>query len=209
MGNKGSTLEGLATNEGTLPEPIRIRAPQTTPRPTGDYELEWARCTKAAQELWVSINKNRIRIAKLALEVCDIQHGGGNHWSGFKGVKTLKQFAEDSGVTYKTLHRYVEIYRKVYQNLEYAKWDDRNFGAANRTLNRIQSLKDVSKETVNNVYEEERNRKGSSSRLLTVLKLLKTVDNHLMKIEWDECNQEEVNEVTARLNKCFETYNAE
>jgi len=52
-------------------------------------------------------------LAYYALKVCEIKHGGYS-----KGVYTIKQYAEDIGMSAKTLQNWTLIYRRVFEHLD-------------------------------------------------------------------------------------------
>jgi len=181
-------------DKGILPEPLRDRSNRQSPRSGGDYDLEWKRCTEWARTLMLTINKQRIKIADLALSVCDIQHGGGNHWSGFKDVRTLKQFAKDSGMKYKTLSNWVQVRVRVMNHVG-DLWDDRNWGAATRTLDRLRG--NFAPEYVKKVYQTELDRKGSQHLAAQIIKDLRSVKNKLIGSGFNEAvvSPEEMGEI--------------
>lgn len=54
------------------------------------------------------------KIAKYAMTVCEIRHGG----SSIEKIYTLKDYALDIGMNYKTLQNNVQIYRNVIAKLD-------------------------------------------------------------------------------------------
>lgn len=74
-------------------------------------EEKWQSYISRAKRAVSDIAKARIDIADLAIEACDIIHGGGGHWSGHEGVYTLKRFSEDVGIPKKTLQNWVRVRR--------------------------------------------------------------------------------------------------
>lgn len=204
--------ENVVRIEGVLPEPKRDRYRDTrnTPRPHGDYELEWARCTEEARRLIQQINQNKIQVAKLATQVCDIQWGGGNHWSGHEGVKTLKEFAKEVAMQYKTLTRWVAVYRYVVLPLGEENVDMRNWSALLRAHKRIEQRKrrNRHKDDVKRIYEEEKGRCGSSSMAWNCIKTLTTVRNHFRKIDWENVDEEEQGQIGELLLEIAEKFDS-
>lgn len=76
----------------------------------------------------------RTRIVDLCLKCCDIDWGGGAHWSGHEGVYTARRFAKEIGFNYKTLMSYVRIKRHVIDRLETGEWDEKHYRFAHRAM---------------------------------------------------------------------------
>jgi hypothetical protein len=194
--------------EGVIGEPDRLRNTGNKPRPAGDYEIEWARCTEQAKHLWVQVNKAKLEIGRLACEVCQIQWGGGNHWSGFERVKTLMDFSRETGIAYKSLHRYASIYRRIFCNLPPGVWDDRNWNAAQRTYRKLESagIRDPEPQNVTEIYIKEKTRKGSASKSLMVIRNLLNSRNHLASINWNFVDESEKQRIGELLIECCDRY---
>lgn len=84
---------------------------------SAEAELKWQSYVTRGQDIVSRIAKDRLLLAELAVEACEITHGGGSHWSGFKGVYTLTRFAKEIGINYKTLHNWVRLKQNVYDKL--------------------------------------------------------------------------------------------
>lgn len=197
-------MQLTVVDEGYIPEPnSRERDTGNRPRAFGDYEREWERCTEAAKKLFVSLVRKRLEIGRLASSVCDIKHGGGGHWSGYKGMKTLKDFSFETGICYKTLNTYTRVYKSVYSHIPEEHWDERNWGAALRTLRQVEKNK-IKGDAVAEVYDKEKKRSGSPSRLERVIKILKQVNNHLKVIDPEKCEQHEWNEMVDLIGNMAE-----
>ena len=67
---------------------------------------------KRGKEILKSIDNHQIEIASMAIELCEIRHGGIS-----KGIYTLKDYAEDIGMVAKTLSNWVTVYRDVVLKL--------------------------------------------------------------------------------------------
>lgn len=185
--------------EGIIEEPKRFRHTGHKPRSHGDYQKEWERCTSSAKNLWLEINRNRIEIAMLACEVCDINLGGGYHWRNYEGVKTLASFSKDTGISYKTLNSYTRIYRNIYLKINQNIWDDRNWGAATRTLAKIEKGGVKDEKLIEEIYIMEKNKKGSESRIEKCIKYLGHIRHNLNLIDWNNCTDEQVQKFSDEL----------
>lgn len=206
-------MDNVTNIEGYIPEPKERnqRYSGNMPRPGGDYEAEWNRCTKLAREYWLSFYRKKYQIAELAVSVCEIKWGGGNHWSKWKGIKTLRDFSKDTGISYKTLHVWVSVYLKVYQKVPKEIFDERNWAAAQRTYTRVQHLHDQNPDpkVVTEIYEHEKQRKGSESRIRICIKGLRCVKNHFKQIDWEKCKDEEIEELESLMVEMAEIYTGE
>lgn len=78
----------------------------------------WEANILQAKTLLKKRQKTQMTIARLALEACEISHGG-NRRGGYDGesVRTLKSFAEEVGIVYRTLHNWTVVYNRVYRHL--------------------------------------------------------------------------------------------
>lgn len=205
--------ESMEITEGILPEPItsRLREVGNKPHPGGDYDVEWARCTEQAKHLWLSINKAKLEIGRLACEVCEITWGGGNHWKGYAGIKTLMDFSRETGIAYKSLHKYASIYRRIFMNLPSGVWDDRNWNAAQRTYRKLVSagIRDPEPQNVTELYIREKHRKGSASKSIMIIRNLLTSKNHLASINWHFVDAAERQRIGELLIECCNSFPAD
>jgi len=77
------------------------------------YEAKVAEAKEIASMLRLG-NKQRMRVAEIAVEVCVITHGGKEKPSRY----TLKRFANDIKINNDTLYEWVRSYRYVYNKLK-------------------------------------------------------------------------------------------
>ena len=82
------------------------------------------------KELEKKIEAHQFSICKLALEVCEIRHGGIS-----TNVYTITDFAEAIGMNKKTLQNWIACYRKVVLKLEEGVFEetDKDWSAARKT----------------------------------------------------------------------------
>lgn len=175
-------------------------------------EARWQRYVAHAKKFVTGMNKGRMEIARLAMSACQISWGGGNHWKKFDGVYTLKAFAEEIGVSSKTLSAWVAIRRDVMNKLPAGVYDESQYMAAYRTKMRIK--RNSKKEEVTRVYDEELKRDQVNFYFYQGLKKIKTT-RHLVfnKVNLSDLDFEEVvemrdlcKEIDKRLTKFIRTH---
>jgi hypothetical protein len=81
-----------------------------------DIEDRWQKYVLAGQRLVASMQKDRLKLAELAIAACDIQHGGSKN--RLSEIYTLKKYAEDIKISYKTLANWVRIKQNVFDKLK-------------------------------------------------------------------------------------------
>ncbi len=75
-------------------------------------EKAWELKVREARGLYLKLDQNRFKIAKLALEACDMRHGGDRDRRF-----TVKKFAMALGLYHKTLYEWIAIKRQVVDKL--------------------------------------------------------------------------------------------
>ena len=105
--------------------PEAVPVPEPSPiEPVSKLSSEdkrWQEYVDRAKSYISKMAQHRLDIAMLALEVCDIRWGGGDHWANHEGTYTLKRFAEEIGLNPKTLSGWVRVKRNVIDKLIEAK----------------------------------------------------------------------------------------
>lgn len=178
---------------------IELEEPAPEPKLTKKQQTEiqvkrWETYVERAKKVVKRMSKDRMEIARLAIEACDIHHGGGDHWKGYEGVYTLHKFAEDIGVHYKTLHNWVMVKREIKDHLSPGVWDEANWGAALRTRNKIN--KKTTKKRVEEIYRKERSRKGSGITFHTMVKRLSDARHYMVtRIDLEAIDEEDLDKM--------------
>lgn len=72
---------------------------------------EWAQAIREARSFIADYDKNRWKVADIAMKVCDRSHGGrkGNHFS-------IKKFAEEIDLNPKTLYEWIKTKERLIDN---------------------------------------------------------------------------------------------
>lgn len=99
---------------------------------TKDYKFFVTKGRELAKELLNLEDKTKCyqaKIAKYAVSVCDIRHGGRTPEDRY----TLKKYAEDIGVVCKTLQNWVQVYRNVLVKLNLKDPSKEEWGRALKT----------------------------------------------------------------------------
>src|SRR5574343_55189 len=131
--NEQKEPETLLTAEPLLPEspPEEMLTVDSTPMQmtemteelvsdTARYlvaETRWQSYVDRGRSLISKMGRDRLAVADLAFDACEILHGGGGHWRDFEGIYTMKRVAEEIGIAYKTLANWVRVKRNVYDKL--------------------------------------------------------------------------------------------
>ncbi len=102
-----------------------------------EMEARWVRYIEEARPWVKKLCSDRLEVAKIAIRACRIKQGGGAHWSKFEGVYTLKRFAEEVGVNYKTLSGWVSAYRNVISKLPEGVYVDGSFETIRRIRDKV------------------------------------------------------------------------
>jgi hypothetical protein len=133
-----------------------------------DPKKKWEELVNRAKAKIKTMHKARMEIAEIAVEACDILWGGGAHWNKFKGVHTLKDFAKEAGIHYKTLAQWVRIKRNIKDKLPPSVWQDDKYMIAMRADRKVK--RDMNSKEVQRIYEQELLRDNDSHILLQGLK---------------------------------------
>lgn len=91
-----------------------------------DKDVLWKKCVAEGRLLLMSRQDTKKRICDIAMEACQIIHGGGGHWSNFQNQTHLRRFATEIGMNPKTLGNWMVIRRHVYNHLP-EKYQGDNF----------------------------------------------------------------------------------
>lgn len=132
------------------------------PPPDGDEvmaqrliaQAQWDAFVAAGRALVMCRSKSRLRLCVIALDACSIVHGGGAHWSGHAHVYTLRKFAADIEMSYKTLHGWVRAKARVYDSLSPAERQELSWTAGERCLRGSSS--DATRDEICAGYRRER-----------------------------------------------------
>lgn len=141
-GRRAGIAAVAAVAAAALAAPAPAAPPPPPPPIVAEAEPEekmavWLACVDAARAEVAKLHAARARIVDLCLRCCDIQWGGGAHWSGHEGVYTVRRFSKEIGVNYKTLMNWVTARRKVADHLEPGEWREEDFRFAQRAIKRV------------------------------------------------------------------------
>lgn len=155
-----------------------------------DPKLKWEKAIEEARALAGSMKAARLKIAELALSVCEVKCGG--NWREFARIYTIKNFANDIGVHPKTLHQWIRIKKNIHDQLPEGVWVE-DWALAVRVDHSIGAK--ASKDKVVKSYEKEKARNKPMRRLRTVRK---SVDNFVFLLTKKEvlakCPKEDLKE---------------
>ena len=81
------------------------------------------------KRLYKQVKSCKQEIAKMALKVCEIKHGGISN-----NYYTIKDYATDTGIPYKTLQRWVTVYKNILVKVGIEAPTDEQWNQAEKTL---------------------------------------------------------------------------
>ena len=142
-------------------------------------EEMWQSYVDRARNIVGKISTHRLEIATLAIEACDIKHGGGSHWSKFKGIYTIKRFAEDIGVCAKTLSNWVRVKQNVIDHLPEGEYTENDWSAAQRASDRLK--KGTHPELIKRAFNEWKDKKDPNHYLLQGIRRMRSTAYFLEK----------------------------
>ena len=147
------------------------------------YKRQVALAKKYVQEYL----ENKWKICKIACDVCTVKIGG--HLNKKKDEISIGQFAEDIGVSRKTLSEWVLDYRRVYVKLT----DKQKEALSNGEIRIIQRIvKDSQSENVLNLAIIDYKKNYHSYLLNKRTKLLATCANYFGKLNYSQLTKEQV-----------------
>lgn len=157
-------------------------------------EAKWNELVNKAKAKVQTMHRARMEVAALAMEACDIKWGGGEHWTGHKNVKTMKAFATEIQVSYKTLAQWVRVKRNIHDKLPPGVWQDDKYMIAMRVDRKTK--RNAKPKDVMQAYLKELERKDDGLILQQACKRLSTLHFFIhQKIRWTEVDQAELREM--------------
>lgn len=81
---------------------------------------KWNEAVDKAKALGTAAKEHQMEIARLALSVCEITHGGARKNSAAEGKCTIFRFAKEAGVNECTLSNWIAIRKLVFERLPLA-----------------------------------------------------------------------------------------
>lgn len=153
-------------------------------------EKLWARCVEAAKQHIAQVSKARLEITKLAMECCDIRRGGGGHWTDHEGIYTVKKFAQEIGMNYKTLTNWIACYRGINAGLppgEYKEEDYKFAMTAVKKLGRFARPQDLITE-----FRRQRDSSKITHKLSMIITWARSHKNFVQRSDLSKMDQEEL-----------------
>lgn len=144
-------------------------------------EERWARCVKSARILVMGRNMIRKTICELCLEACDIQRGGGGHWSNFDTQHHIGKFAEEIGMHPKTLGNWMLVYRFVFEKLPEKERDDFNWSVGEKVRKQIKNIKSNSKQ-IEQTYSKIKNQTPEEKTHEKILKYIANLKSNFKNL---------------------------
>ncbi len=172
-----------------------------------DCDDRWINCIERAKHIKDMVKNNRLLIADLAIEACDIVHGGGAHWTNFSKQRTVTNFSNAIGLNTKTLYEWIKVKTYVVNKLPSdTDYSNPKLWTILRTVQE-KVEKDTEAAQVKSIYNFEINRRGIHAKIKHVIKTTKHVRNFLKKNTLEDLHSDDLlelqttcKEISASLN---------
>ena len=204
--NCGNTFRCLPSSKAQyaalshMPDEERKQAMATRPAKKKKMkEKGWSYYVNEAKKYIQQIQQYQIKIAHVALKACDIRHGG-NH-KDYQKIITMKRFAREIGISYKSLTEYVRITRNVYNKLTKEQKKDGKYEFMRQIS--IGLNKDSSRQLVREKYDYQKNIGQNDYYIQRFLRRLQTAHHfYCKKIDQETMKKLSQNELKKTLSLC-------
>ncbi len=145
----------------------------------------WEQNIESAKTLIKAKNANQMEIARLALECCEIKHGGSV--SHKESMYTLSRFAKEIGIAYNTIHSWCLIRKNIFDKIE----DTDKYLVPYVTFQRMGSLvtSDTSRSDITTLFKERIAFSNQDERLSTYVSSIRSLCGNLLnESKRSKCN---------------------
>jgi hypothetical protein len=162
---------------------------------------EWFKAIEEAKRL-MNVRQNiQMEIAKLACKVCEITSGGSNK---SETHHTLKNFADESGIKYKTLSNWVAVYKGVYSRVPVPVREKASYATLSTVAQKVRA--DTPQAKVIETLKTEMNRSGIEPAISRYCQDLRSLLFNLHKTEIFECDAKILEETFYYVRKLEERF---
>lgn len=141
------------------------------------------------------LNRAKHRIVELALQVCDIQHGGGSHWSKFDGTFTLRRFAKETGIHYRTLWGWIDVRRRIIGALAPGDYKEEDYRYAVRVAKTCGV--NASRKEIRDEFRRNRDSKTGVYRIGMIIQWTKSHRNFVLRSDLSKFKRAELEALMA------------
>jgi len=164
-----------------------------------DLELKWKQNVALAREVSGTKKINQMRVAELALEVCEISWGGAK----FRNLYTLRRFAKEVGVPERRLGSWVAVRKAVYDKLPKGERDAVTYTKLSQVAKNVEM--EAPKEEVAKAFTKMVHRDPFDSKMLRCLADLRGISyNFLVHNAAAKLNDATIEEYLFYLEQCLE-----
>lgn len=149
--------------------------------------LEYERLVERGSEIVSNMKTAKYDLCELALKVCRIQVGG--HVTD-KPYYSIKRYAEDIGMNYKSLAKWLEEHRNVVKKLP-IKPKAEDYKVIRQVMKRVNSKNTIAE--VREVYNKYKDYSQEDLLLLSNIKYAKTIRNFLQDNKLGLLQEEDLN----------------
>lgn len=155
-----------------------------------DKEKQWEENVKEAKIAFRSREHMQMKIAKLALQVCEITWGGANKSEFF----TLERFAKESGISYKSISSWIAVKKNVYDKLDSEHKAQASYTSLHLTARFV--TKSWTSEQVQKKFKEMSGINSIDAKMLRYCQILRAVaHNFEMKDTALKCKDNTIEEI--------------
>ncbi len=154
----------------------------------------WHRCIEKAKRIKDMVKNNRLILADIAIEACDIVWGGGAHWSNFSKQRTIIDFSKMIGINQKTMYEWIKVKTHVVNKLAPGDYSNPKLW---KILRAVQDKvnKDTVPSVVQEIYLKELRREGPNAKIKHVLRVTKNVKHFVSKNDLSSIHKEDLDEL--------------
>ncbi len=156
-----------------------------TKEQTIDIEALWETNTAKSREMVKSRKEIQMKIASLAMEVCEITHGGGR-----KDIYTIKRFAKEVGINQSTLSNWLSVKRMVFDKMPKNISAQATYAQLLDVARVIDS--NATRQEVVKKYEENKSQDSGAKAVIYQTKHLRSLDYNIVQKKYADNGAEEI-----------------
>jgi len=196
--------EDVALTEEPISELVEDKSEEVKVEDSSENdELRWQKCIERAKSIKEMVRNNRLILADIAMEACDIVWGGGGHWNNYSEQRTVNNFGAAIGVNAKTLYEWIRVKKFVVDKLPPADYSAPKLWKILRAVQE-KVTRDTESDKVQEIYQRELTREGPNLQIKRVIKATKSTKQFVKKTDLSVIHKEDLEELKTT---CWEIVN--